>query len=141
MAKKDLVEDKWPYSPKFQEFATFLGVPASKDAKGVNWRYDKKFARKIEDIYKWGKLYSKSEDPLDIMLSVKQLTRELGVSFRGKTLVDHLWGFTQLDSKTIKLRDEIDQIDKEKQLYEDPIEPENADTQGTDTEPDNSGGA
>jgi len=112
------VSDDWPNSPKFQEFATFLGLPAEKDARGINWRHDKKTAQKIEEIYAWGKLVSDSEDPVEIMLSVKQAIRDLGVQVRGKTLVDHLWGWTQLDSKAQGLRNQIDKIDKEKQLYE-----------------------
>jgi len=27
--------DEWPYSPKFQEFATWLGLPAGKDSKNI----------------------------------------------------------------------------------------------------------
>jgi len=110
-------DNEWPNSPKFQEFANFLGLTPNRDAKGIDWRYDSKVAKKIEEIYAWGKLRSDSEDPLDIMLEVKRAIRDLGVPYRGKTLVDHLWGWTQLDSKAKGLADEAVRIEKEKELY------------------------
>ena len=140
MTKPDLVKDEWPYSPKFQEFANFLGVPASKDAKGVNWRYDKKFARKIEKIYQWAKLKTKSDDDLDIMIATKQLIRDLGVSFKGATLVNHLHGFTLLDSQTLQKQEELSTIEKEKELFQDPIQREDAEPQRERTERNTEGG-
>lgn len=117
MARDTLTKDEWPYSPKFQEFATFLGLPAEKDAKGVNWRQDKKMANKMEALYAWGKYRAESEDIVDVMLAVRQLQKDLGVNSRGKTLVDHLWGWTQLDTKTDKLAKQMERIEKEKTLY------------------------
>lgn len=117
LTKHDLLKDEWPYSIKFHEFATFLGLSSDKDAKGVNWRYDKKTAKKIEELYIWGKRKTGSEDPLDIMIAVKQLNRDLGITFRGKKLVDHLWGYTQLDTKTISLDEAREKVEKEKSLY------------------------
>ena len=119
-----LSTDEWPYSPKFQEFATFLGLPADKDSKGINWQHDKKTADKIEQIYAWGKARSKSDDPVDVMIAVKQLTRDLGVTFRGKPLVDHLWGWARLDTKSIRLEEKQEGIEKEKSLYQESLEKE-----------------
>ena len=115
--------DEWPYSPKFQEFATFLGVPAGKDSKGVNWRHDKKTADKIEKIYAWGKFKSGSDDIVDVMYAVKELRRDLGANFRGITLVKHLSGWTDLDTKTLRLKEEGERVEKEKELLQDPEQP------------------
>lgn len=129
LSKSDLVKDEWPYSPTFQKFATFLGLTATKDAKGVNWRYDRKTADKIEEIFVWGKKKSKSDDPIDVMLMVKKLKGELGVTFEGKKLVDHLWGFVRLDTKTIEATEEMKRIEKEKTLYSKKLATESEDTE------------
>lgn len=125
-------QDEWPYSPKFQEFANFLGLPATKDAKGVNWRYDKKTAEKIEELFAWGKDKSGSEDIVDVMLAVRALQRDLGVNWKGKTLVDHLWGFIKLDTKNAGLDKEKLRVEKEMELYKNPPQqeqPENLSTE------------
>lgn len=114
--------DEWPYSPKFHEFADFLGLPAAKDSKGVYWRGDSKLAKKIEEIYAWGKYASGSEDIVDVMLAVRRLQRDLGINWKGLTLIDHLWGWVQLDTKGQKLTEEIGKVNKEKQLYQNPPE-------------------
>lgn len=111
---------EWPYSPRFQEFADFLGLPSNKDSKGIDWRHDEKTAKKIEEIYAWGKNHSKSEDIVDVMLSVRQLQRDLGVNWRGKTLVDHLWGWTQLDTQKQDLQKQTEGLDKEMELHKNP---------------------
>ena len=114
---------KYPYDPKFQEFADFLGLPSAKDATGVYWRGNDNVAKKIEELYVWGKEKSKSEDMVDVMLAVRSLARDLGVNYKGKLLVDHLWGFTQLDTKNAKLDSEKLRVEKDMELYKNPLPP------------------
>ena len=117
-------DKEWPYSPKFQKFADFMGLPATKDSKGVNWRYDEKTAKRLEEIYLWGKEVADSEDPVDIMYAVNNLRKELGVNWKGKTLTDHLWGYIRLDIKDKLLDKTKMNIAKEKELYQNPPKPE-----------------
>ena len=116
--------DEWPRSPKFQKFADFLGLPAAKDSKGVYWRGDAKLAHKMEQVWAWAKEKIQSDDPIDIMYAVNQLRKELGVNWKGKTLVDHLWGYTQLDTKKVIIEKDREKIDKEMEMYKEPPEPE-----------------
>lgn len=93
-----LSTDEWPYSPKFQDFADFLGLPADRDAKGVNWRYDDRTAKKIEELYTWGKSKANTDDHDQVKLVVKNLTRGLGVTWVGKSLVDRLWQYVTMEA-------------------------------------------
>ena len=93
-----LSTDEWPYSPKFQDFADFLGLPADHDAKGVNWRYDDRTAKKIEELYTWGRSKANTNDHDQIKLTVKNLTRGLGVNWVGKSLVDRLWQYITMEA-------------------------------------------
>ena len=88
----------WPFSPKFQDFATFLGIPAERDAKGTNWRFDEKTSKKIEQIYVWGMMKAKSGEHEDIKKAVFDLQRKVGVNWVGKTLVERLWQHTMFDA-------------------------------------------
>ena len=110
-AGRDTLLEEWPYSPLFHDFATFLGIPTLKDPKGTYWRGDKKTADKIEEIFAWGKRASGSKDPVDVKLAVKALIRHLGVTRKGKELVEHLWGY-------LRLSHEQERITKEMKLYE-----------------------
>lgn len=89
---------EWPYNPNFQDFATFLGLPAERDFKGTRWNYDKKTAERIEEIYKWGIVKIGGFDHEKIKKVVYQLQRNVGVNWLGKSLVDRLWQYIQFDS-------------------------------------------
>ena len=102
----------WPFSPKFQDFSTFLGLSAERDAKGINWRFDEKTSKKIEQIYVWGMLKAKSGDHDEIKKVVFDLQKKVGVNWVGKTLVDRLWQHTMFDTNFKK---EIESFIKSKQ--------------------------
>ena len=103
MADTNLKMNEWPYSPKFHDFSSFLGLPAAKDSKGIYWRGDERTAKKMEDIYGWGKAKSKSKDHEDVKLSVKKLQGRIGVNWRGKLLVDKLWEYVRMDTQKTQL--------------------------------------
>lgn len=88
----------WPFNPNFQDFASFLGLPAEKDAKGVNWRFDEKTASKMQQIYLWGMIRSKSNDHDIIKKAIYELQRKVGVNWQGKTLIERLWQHTTFDT-------------------------------------------
>lgn len=88
----------WMINPRFQDFASFLGL-TERDAKGVNWKADDKTRRQMKDIYDWATFSSKSEEQSDIKKKVYDLQREVGVNWTGKLLVDRLWQHTSFDSK------------------------------------------
>lgn len=109
--------DEWPYSPKFQKFAHFLGLSAEKDAKGVF--FDRRLGKKLEELYVWAKKRTGSEDDLDIYTAVKQLQMDLGYTERGESLIHRLWQYIQLDSKTLELDREKQRVEQEKELLSD----------------------
>ena len=113
-----LIFDEWPYSPEFQKLANFLGLPASVDSRGIDWSHDDRTVNKIKELHEWGKNKTHSENIIDIMAAIKILTRDLGVTFKGKTLVDHLWGWMQLDTKHAEIDTERLKVEKEMSLYE-----------------------
>ena len=90
--------NRWPYDPNFQDFATFLGLKAERDGKGIIWPYSDKTAIKLEDLYKWGKIKSESFKHEDIKRVVYDLTKKAGVNWIGETLIDKLWQHIQFDS-------------------------------------------
>lgn len=99
--------NEWPYSPSFQDFADFLGLSSDKDAKGINWRFDKKTADKIQRIYLWGKVRAKTDDHEKIKEMVYNLQRKIGTNWEGKTLVDRLWQHTMFDAQFKKQVEKI----------------------------------
>lgn len=127
LTDKTRLDDEWPYSPKFHKFADFLGVPSTKDSKGIYWRGDSKLAKKMEELWMWAKERIGSDEPIDIMYAVNQLRKDLGVSWKGKTLIEHLWGWTQLDTKKIAIEKDKELIDKEMEIYKEPAKEENVD--------------
>ena len=120
--RSTFLSEDWSGSPKFREFAIFLGLNPNRDSRGINYKTEKRLADKMEKIYAWGKLKSGSEDAIDIMITVKQAIRDLGVNFRGETLINHLFGFVTLDTKTIDLDAQKERIEKEKEIYKNPLE-------------------
>src|SRR3990167_3801708 len=106
--------NEWPYSIKFQDFATFLGLPANKDSKGIYWRGDYKTAKKIEEIYSWGKSATNSDDHIRVKTAIKTLQRKLGTNMQGKSLVDVLWQYTQMATEQAFLDEQLGQLRKEK---------------------------
>ena len=90
--------NEWPFSPAFQNFADFLGLSSDRDAKGINWRYDKKTADKIQKIYIWGMVKAKTNDYEKIKEEIYNLQRKIGVNWEGKTLVERLWQHTMFDA-------------------------------------------
>ena len=100
------IRNEWPYTPEFQDFANFLGLPSEKDSRGINWRYDDKTAKKIEEVYLWGKNKSEGGDHIRTKLAVKELQKQLGVNWKGKTLVDHLWQYITI-SRSNNRNDEL----------------------------------
>lgn len=99
--------NEWPYSIKFHDFATFLGLPADKDSKGIYWRGDQDTANKVEQIYSWAKASSKSDDHTAIKTQVKKLQRHLGTNMQGKSLVDTLWQYTRMNTEMNYLEENI----------------------------------
>lgn len=97
----------WPFSPKFLDFASFLGFNSNKDRKGVHWQYDEKTTNRIEEIYLWGRIMANSSNHEDIKETVYNLKREIGVNWIGKSLVDDLWQYIQFDSKFARKKNEI----------------------------------
>ena len=91
--------NEWPFSPKFQDFADFLGLSPDRDAKGVNWRYDKKTSDKMQQIYTWGMVKAKSVDHDQIKEAVYSLQKKVGLNWVGKILVDRLWQHTTFDAQ------------------------------------------
>ena len=113
--------DKWPFSPVFQDFADFLGLSPDKDARGVNWRYDQKTADKMQKIYVWGMVKSKTNDHEKIKEMVYNLQRKIGTNWEGKTLVDRLWQHTMFDTQFKK---EVDKLYKQIETNEEKKEEE-----------------
>ena len=88
----------WQYNPKFHDFATFLGL-TERDAKGVNWKADRKTRQKLEQLYFWGRLKANSTDHEKIKEQVFNLQRSVGVNWTGKLLIDRLHQHTIFDKK------------------------------------------
>lgn len=104
--------DEWPYSIKFHDFATFLGLPAERDSRGIYWRGDQDTAKKIEQIYSWGRAAAKTDDHVVVKTKVKQLQRHLGTNVVGKSLVDVLWRYTRMNTELNYLKEEVDQMEE-----------------------------
>ena len=114
--------DKWPFSPSFQDFADFLGLSPDKDAKGVNWRFDQKTADKMQKIYVWGMVKSKTNDHEKIKEMVYNLQRKIGTNWEGKTLIDRLWQHTMFDTQFKKEVEKLyKQIESNKEEKEEPV--------------------
>ena len=90
--------NEWPYNANFQDFATFLGLPAEKDAKGLRWNHDQKTAKRIEEIYKYGIVKSGKFDHEAVKKQIYSLIRKVGVNWTGELLVNQLWQHLQLES-------------------------------------------
>ena len=118
--------DKWPFSPAFQDFADFLGLSPDKDSRGINWRYDKKTADKMQKIYVWGMIKAKTNDHEKIKEIVYNLQRKIGTNWEGKTLIDRLWQHTMFDAQFKKEVEKLyEQIEtKEEEKKEEPIKVE-----------------
>lgn len=109
------VSKDFPTSPKFHDFANFLGLTSEKDAKGVYWSGDAKTAKKMEEVYAWGKAASKSSDHVAVKTKIKQLQRRLGTNAQGKTLVDSLWQYTKMNTEMGFLKENIAAMEKKPQ--------------------------
>ncbi len=112
MAQQTNIEpNEWPYSPKFHDFANFLGLSGAKDSRGIYWRGDEKTAGKVEEIYKWGQASSGSDDHTRIKTQISKLQRNLGTNMRGKSLIDLLWQYTAMNTQVDHLKEEIGRIE------------------------------
>ena len=116
--QKDLIKDEWPYNIKFQQFATFLGLTTEKDAKGVKWPHGDLMAKKVEDLYLWGKINSNSIDDDDIKKAVFDLQRRIGVNWIGKSLIDKLWQHVKFDTKVKPTEKQIESLRKKEREIE-----------------------
>ena len=117
--------NEWPFSPAFQDFADFLGLSSDRDAKGINWRYDKKTADKIQKVYIWGMVKAKTNDHEKIKEMVYNLQRKVGVNWEGKTLIDRLWQHTMFDTQFKKEVEKLyQQIESKEEKKEEPIKVE-----------------
>ena len=116
------LEDEWPYSPLFQDFANFLGLSAIKDGKGVWWGHDQKVKDRIKEIYQWGVVQSESKDMDKVKIKVYELIRSIGTNWTGQTLVEKLWQHLQFDSsykaRIDMLSAQIEEDKKEEKLQE-----------------------
>lgn len=83
--------------PRLYDFMSFLGL-VEQDAKGADWNFGRKIGEKVERLYLYGKVMSKSDDHEDIKRVIYDLQRKVGVNWTGKTLVDRLWQHTMLDT-------------------------------------------
>ena len=117
--------NEWPFSPAFQDFADFLGLSPDRDAKGINWRYDKKTADKIQKVYIWGMVKAKTNDHEKIKEMVYNLQRKVGINWEGKTLIDRLWQHTMFDTQFKKEVEKLyQQIESKEEKKEEPIKVE-----------------
>ena len=115
--------EKWPYDPKFQDFANFLGLSPKRDAIGITWPWGEQIRDKIKEIYLWGKIMSGSADHETIKERVYSLKRSLGTNSLGETLVHELWQYTKFDHSYNRKKEELVEkgiVSEEKEI---PIEP------------------
>ena len=103
--------DNWPQTPKFQEFAGFLGLHSSRDAKGSSWLYDDKTSKRVKDIYHWGMKVVQEDDISKIKEWTVHVRRQIGTNVKGKELVDNVW-------KYLRMRDEGERVQREIRLME-----------------------
>jgi len=103
----------WTLSPKFHEFADFLGL-IERDAKGVVWKVDERTKERLGQIYLWGVFKAKTTDIDKVKEQVYELQRKVGNNWTEKTLVDRLWDQTMFDSSFQKNLDGLLKYDKKK---------------------------
>lgn len=110
----------WPENVRFQDFSEFLGLSIKKDSRGTSWSYGQKTIDKVNEIFTWGKIKSKSQNLEDIKVKVFGLKRKVGTNFVGETLVNQLWQSIFLDSRfKITDKDRERHVKVEKQLLQD----------------------
>ena len=71
----------------------------------------------VNDIIKWAKNSTNTEDDLYILDAIKNLQKSLRISLTGKRLTEVLSKYARLDAHEKKLRDEMKRIKIEKGLY------------------------
>ena len=111
----------WKYNPDYGQMVEFLGV---KDED----RFDEEVAEKVSFL----RDFTKADNETDAKVKIKEIIKSLGVSYRGKELVKHLYQYARLSA-------DKERIDKELSLL---VEKQNEQsTQGEHPTPNESGGA
>lgn len=99
---------EYKYNMEYQRFCDDLGVNKFK-------RDDVHVAEKVAFVYDWAKEQIGSEDGSKISMTVRDLTRTLGVqNLQGELLADHLYRWMRMDMEGEKLRAK----EKEGELFE-----------------------
>lgn len=85
----------------YHRMAKFLGV-------GIYEREDPKMAQKISELSDWAATKSGRNDELSRMKTIKQLIRDMGVTYKGKELIGELWRFASLDTNKMIIEEEME---------------------------------
>jgi hypothetical protein len=99
-AKLTVDEDSntdYRFNPTYHKVAEFLGVDKYK-------REDNNLANKIAFVYDWAENKIGSKNSTEIMSFLHQTMRDLGVQFRGASLVNYLYQMTRLNLDSDRIR-------------------------------------
>ena len=99
-AKLTVDEDSntdYRFNPTYHKVAEFLGVDKYK-------REDTNLANKISFFYDWAENKTGSKNSTEIMSYIHQTMRDLGVQFRGTSLVNYLYQMTRLNVDSDRIR-------------------------------------
>lgn len=88
--------DTYKYDMNYHKMADFLGL--KKDDK-----MDFDIAQKVAYL----RDFTKEKDELDAMVKIRDVIKQLGVTFQGKELVNHLYKYTRLYQDRIRVDKEI----------------------------------
>lgn len=102
-----MIDSSWTQNEKFWKFAQLMGITSQKDSLGISFTEDWRTAKRLEEVYAYGKIKSGSDDPVQAAWAIKDVTRRLGITHRGEQLVDKLWQYVRLSSDRENIEKEL----------------------------------
>lgn len=96
--------DIWRYDPNYQRMARFLGLTHEESM-------DERMASKISFL----RDFTNEKDEVEAIGKIKGIVKGLGVTFRGRELIDHLYEYARLEQDRQRIQKEIDLYKEKKE--------------------------
>jgi len=93
----EITETNYKYNPSYHRVSDYVGIDKYE-------KQDSKTANKIAFIYDWAGKKANSKDTSEVINQIAKTIKGLGVSFRGKTLVNYLYQNMRLADDTKRLQ-------------------------------------